>query len=85
MKIVIDVLAVVVLLIGVQSVFAQLRAPHSKNPQAAYQSCFKYGVHDAKDPCKSDCSNVYIFQPGKTFYFHTKEFIQGIYGRMVFG
>jgi hypothetical protein len=26
---------------------------------------------------KPDCRNVYIWQPGKTFYFHTKEFIRG--------
>ena len=65
------------LMIGAQSVFAQLGAPHSKNPQAPYESGLKWGVHDAKDPRKPDCRNVYIWQPGKTFYFHTKEFIQG--------
>ncbi|MGC2599354.1 MAG: hypothetical protein WA395_14645 [Nitrososphaeraceae archaeon] len=43
----------------------------SKNPQAAYKSGFKYGVHDARVTCKPDCREVYIFQPGKTFYFHT--------------
>jgi hypothetical protein len=77
MKIVLNTLAIIILLIGAQSVFAQLGAPHSKNPQTAYQSGYRWGVHDAKDPCKPDCRNVYIWQPGKTFYFHTKEFIQG--------
>ena len=44
--------------------------------KSAYQSDFKYGIIDAKN---NDCKNctTYIFQPGKTFYFHTKEFIQG--------
>jgi hypothetical protein len=60
---------VLILMIGAPCAFAQLGAPHSKNPQAAYQSGFKYGVHNVKDPCKPDCR--------KTFYFHTKEFIQG--------
>ena len=46
MKIVLGVLAVVILLIGAQSAFAQLGAPHSKNPQAAYQSGFNWGIHD---------------------------------------
>jgi hypothetical protein len=77
MKIVFVALAVILLLIGAQSVFAQLRAPHSKNPQAAYQSGYRWGIHDARVTCKPDCRNVYIFQPGKTFYFHTKEFIRG--------
>jgi hypothetical protein len=72
MKIVLGVLAVVILLIGTQSAFAQLGAPHSKNPRAAYQSGFNWGVHDARVTCKPDCRNVYIFQPGKTFYFNTK-------------
>lgn len=67
----------ILVMVGAPSAFAQLGAPHSKNPQAAYQSGFKWGVPDVKDPCKPDCRNVYIFQPGKTFYFHTKEFIQG--------
>jgi hypothetical protein len=80
MKIVFGALAIVVLLIGAQSVFAQLGAPHSKNPRTAYQSGYKWGIHDAKDPCKPDCRNVYIWTPGKTFYFHTKEFIQGYMG-----
>lgn len=65
------------LMIAAQSVYAQLGAPHSKNPTSAFQSGYKWGIHDAKDPCKPDCRNVYILQPGKTFYFHTKEFIQG--------
>jgi hypothetical protein len=77
MKVIPGALAVVILLIGAQSAFAQLGAPHSKNPQAAYQSGYKWGVHDARVTCKPDCRNVYIFQPGKTFYFHTKEFIRG--------
>jgi len=77
MKIVFVALAVILLLIGAQSVFAQLGAPHSKNPQAAYQSGYRWGIHDARVTCKPDCRNVYIFQPGKTFYFHTKEFIRG--------
>ena len=36
------------------------------------QSGFKYSVIDAKN---NDCENctTYIFQPGKTFYFHTKD------------
>ena len=41
MKIVLGVLAVVILLIGAQSVFAQLGDPHSKNPQAAFQSGYR--------------------------------------------
>jgi hypothetical protein len=77
MKIVLGVLVVVVLLIGSQAGFAQFGAPHSKNPQTVFQSGYKWGVHDAEDPCKPDCRNVYIWQPGKTFYFHTKEFIRG--------
>lgn len=82
MKIVISAVAifVVFIMIDAQSAFAQLGAPHSKYPQAAYNSGFKYGVQDAKDPCKPDCRNVYIWTPGKTFYFHTKEFIQGYMG-----
>ena len=64
-------------MIGAPSAFAQLGAPHSKNPQTAFQSGYKWGVHDAKDPCKPDCRNVYVWQPDKTFYFHTKEFIRG--------
>jgi hypothetical protein len=80
MKIVLGALAVVALLIGAQSGFAQLGAPHTKNPQAAYQPGLKHGVDDAKNNCTSDCGAVYIFQPGKTFYFHTKEFIQGYGG-----
>ena len=71
MKIVLGVLAVVVLLNGAQSCFAQLglhRAP--------YQSGFKHGIDDAKNNGCETCP-TYIFQPGKIFYFHTKEFIQG--------
>jgi hypothetical protein len=73
MKIVISAVAILVafVMISAQSAYAQLGAPHSKYPQAAYNSGFKYGVHDARVTCKPDCSHVYIFQPGKTFYFHT--------------
>jgi hypothetical protein len=60
MKIALGVLAVVILLIGAQSGFAQLGAPYSKYPQTVYQSGYKWGVHDAKDPCKPDCRNTYI-------------------------
>jgi hypothetical protein len=70
-------LAMLVLMQGVQCAFAQLGAPHSKHPQAAYQSSYRWGVHDAKVTCKPDCRDVYIWQQGKTFYFHTKEFIRG--------
>ena len=61
--IVISALAIVVFMSLTASVFAQLGAPHSKNPQSAYQSGFKWGVHDARVTCKPDCRDVYIFQP----------------------
>jgi hypothetical protein len=48
MKIVLGVLAVVMLLIGAQSVFAQTGAPLSKHPQAAYKSGFNHGLTDGK-------------------------------------
>jgi hypothetical protein len=63
MKIAFDAPALVVLLIGAQSCFAQLRDPHSKNPQGAYQSGYKwvscasnYNCHlNSKYPLKSKC------------------------------
>jgi hypothetical protein len=63
-------------MIGAQSALAQLGALHSKHPQAAYQSGFKHGMIDAKNNGCGNCT-TYIFEPGNTFYFHTKEFIRG--------
>jgi hypothetical protein len=76
MKAVMAAVITILLLMGAPFAFAQLGAPHSKHPQAAYQSGFNWGIHDARVTCKPDCRNVYIWQPGKTFYFHTKEFIR---------
>ena len=72
MKVIPGALAVVILLIGAQSAFAQLGAPHSKNPQAAYQSGFNWGIHDAKDE-----HNTYLFRPGNGFINQTDSFIDG--------
>ena len=40
----------------------RLGAPHSKHPQAAYQSGFKHGVDDIKNNGCKTCP-TYIFQP----------------------
>jgi len=75
MKLVFSVVAVIILMIGAQSVYSE----------TAYQSGFKHGVADAnhKDPeCaphQFPCppSTDYIHQPGKGFAFHTTEFVNG--------
>jgi len=85
MKVVFGALAVIILLIGAQSVFAQTGAPLSKHPQAAYKSGFNHGLTDGKNSCirpgadqdKCDGNHDYVAQPGKGFINQTKEFING--------
>ena len=64
MKIVFSALAVVVMLSALTpSAFAI----------SDYQSGFNHGVSDAR---QSD-TQWYILQPGKGFYFHTRDFVRG--------
>jgi hypothetical protein len=55
MKIVISALAIVVLMIGVQSVYAQLGAPHSEHPKVDYQLGFKWGPTIIKHNLSPNC------------------------------
>ena len=68
MKTLLIAVAVLVLMIGAQSAYAE----------TAYQSGFKHGVADAKiDTTNSSIPLYYIHQPGKGFAFHTTEFVNG--------
>jgi hypothetical protein len=64
-----SVVAIVVLMIGGQSAYAE----------TAYQSGYRHGVIDAnhKDPECNCPSTDYIHQPGKGFAFHTTAFVDG--------
>jgi hypothetical protein len=61
-------LAVMILMIGVPSVYAE----------TAYRSGFKHGVADANIGERTGGNgNDYIHQPGKGFAFHTTAFVDG--------
>ena len=73
MKVLIGAIALVILMIGAPSVYAQVI--HSKHPQADFRSGYYHGVVDATDLCKQ-CPN-YLFQPGNGFINQTNDFIDG--------
>jgi len=68
MKTVISAIVIVVLMIGMPSVYAE----------TAFQSGYKHGVADAKIGIRTAWNgNDYIHQPGKGFAFHTTAFVDG--------
>ena len=90
MKIIITTaIAIVILMIGVQSASASIgsgsivstdrgqlsQLPHSHHPQAAYRSGFEHGVTDGKAPINV---TSYIHQPSHGFAWHSSEFVTGI-------
>ena len=65
--IVITTVAVLVLMIGAPSVYAE----------TAYQSGFKHGVADGNCDFQSRCNDGYLSKPGHGFSHHTAQFING--------
>lgn len=78
MKILIGTIGILMLLAAVApTAFAQIGAPLSKHPISDMLSGYDHWVADAKDPCKPDCRNVYIWHSPNGFINQTKEFIDG--------
>jgi hypothetical protein len=66
MKLVFSVVAVIILMIGAQSVYAE----------TAYQSGFRHGVADVELGKLTEWNgSIYIHQSGKGFADHTTEFV----------
>lgn len=73
MKIVISAVAIVVLMI----VFP-MEKQQSAFAISAFESGFQHGGMDGYDKCPHpDGCHWYILQPGKSFKFHSREFVQG--------
>ncbi len=68
MKMLLNVVAIVLLMIGVPSAFAETENPHSHHPQAAYKSGYQHGLADLKAGCPDRC-HWYILEPGDSFAF----------------
>jgi hypothetical protein len=73
MKLALSVVAIVVLMIGAQSAFAQTGALLSKHPINDMLSGYKHGVSDAQATTK----HVYIWGPGHGFINQTDAFRDG--------
>ena len=80
MKALVGAVAIVVLMIGAQSVYAaELKdAPFSKHPMADIISGLAIGAQDAKDGCDHpDGCHWWILMRGNGFINQTQEFIRG--------
>ena len=79
MKIVIGIVAILVLMIGAQSAYAQMGALKSKHPVVDYLSGYYYGLCDANDDCKDPRITciAYVWKSPNGFINQTDAFIDG--------